>query len=382
MRQQTAVVIGAGSSGLSMLKTLREDGFKVTCYERRAQVGGLWAYTDDKSMTSALPNSATSANISKYTCGMSDFPMPDKYPHYLNQPQFQEYMESYATHFDMLRDIVFNATVKQASRNEDDSKWRLDFVVNGERRVEEYDKVVFCHGYQTKANMPVFDGAEKFEGEILHSQGFRMSDKYKGKKVVVVGVSSTASDTILALLPVASKVYLSHRRGTLIIPKWRNGFPPDLTVTWRRRQIGFALQRAFPNIAKWCLDQGIKYMMKQTWGKLDPAWRLLPTPSLTLTPRALSGAVIPALKDGSLTSLHGINRFLGPKSIEFADGTIVDDIDAVVCATGYKADFSALPFLEKSRPPNYSGPEITRLWMNLFPPNEQRVSWRPSNTYG
>lgn len=73
MQQQTVAVIGAGecipaavvgllmltptgSSGLSMLKTLREDGFKVTCYERRSQVGGLWAYTDDKSMTTALPS--------------------------------------------------------------------------------------------------------------------------------------------------------------------------------------------------------------------------------------------------------------------------------------------------------------------------------------
>jgi dimethylaniline monooxygenase (N-oxide forming) len=37
-----------------MLKTLRDDGFKVTCYERRSQVGGLWAYTDDTSMTSVL----------------------------------------------------------------------------------------------------------------------------------------------------------------------------------------------------------------------------------------------------------------------------------------------------------------------------------------
>jgi hypothetical protein len=54
-----------GSSGLSMLKTLRDDGFKVICYERRSQVGGLWAYTDDKSMTTALRS--TKANISKYT---------------------------------------------------------------------------------------------------------------------------------------------------------------------------------------------------------------------------------------------------------------------------------------------------------------------------
>jgi hypothetical protein len=49
-----------GPCGLSMLKTLREDGFKVTCYERRKQVGGLWAYTEDTAMTSALPSTLTS----------------------------------------------------------------------------------------------------------------------------------------------------------------------------------------------------------------------------------------------------------------------------------------------------------------------------------
>lgn len=106
----------------------------------------------------------TSAIISKYTCGMSDFPMPDsmacsicfgthvtyrslEYPHYLSQAEFQEYMESYATHFDMHKDIVFNASVKQVYRNKNDSKWRLEFMVDGELRAKEYEKVVFCHGY-------------------------------------------------------------------------------------------------------------------------------------------------------------------------------------------------------------------------------------------
>jgi dimethylaniline monooxygenase (N-oxide forming) len=46
-----------GTCGLSTLKTLREDGFKVTGFERRERVGGLWAYTEDTSMTSALKSS-------------------------------------------------------------------------------------------------------------------------------------------------------------------------------------------------------------------------------------------------------------------------------------------------------------------------------------
>jgi dimethylaniline monooxygenase (N-oxide forming) len=194
------------------------------------------------------------------------------------------------------------------------------------------------------------------------------SDEFKGKKVVVVGISSTASDVIAALLPVASQVYMSHRRGALIAPKFRKGFPPDLMTSWRRRQIAGFLQRNFPNFSRWLLDRLVGYMIKQMWGDLDPAWGLVPPPSLTLSPRALSEHIIPTLRDGSLTSLQGIKRFIGPSSIEFADGTVLDDIDAVICATGYRADFSAAPFLERSRPSNYGGPDFVRLWMNLFPP--------------
>lgn len=58
-----------------MLKQLRDDGFAVTGFERRDRVGGLWAYSGNTTYTTALPR--TMANISKFTCGLSDYPMPD-----------------------------------------------------------------------------------------------------------------------------------------------------------------------------------------------------------------------------------------------------------------------------------------------------------------
>jgi dimethylaniline monooxygenase (N-oxide forming) len=61
--------------------------------------------------------------------------------------------------------------------------------------------------------------------------------------VVVVGMSSTASDIMNTIIPVASKVYMSHRRGGYIFPTWRKGVPGDLNVTWRRRQMVAFFQR-------------------------------------------------------------------------------------------------------------------------------------------
>ncbi|XXG95325.1 hypothetical protein Hte_001586 [Hypoxylon texense] len=365
-QQCTVAVIGAGSSGLSMLKTLRDDGFKVTLYERRGQVGGLWAYSENPMVTTALKS--TVANISKYTCGMTDFPMPDKYPHHLTQADFQEYMESYAKHFDLLKHIVFNASLERVSRNETDTMWKVEVVVDGKRQSLEYDKVAFCHGYQTKAKMPECMDQDKFEGLLIHAQAYRNPEAFKGKKVVVVGVGSTAGDVINELVPVASQVYASHRRGALIVQKWRNGTPTDLLVTRRRRQMAMFLQRNFPTAARTLTDLGCRYMMWQTWGRLDPSWRMTPFPSITLSIPSTGANIIPSLKDGTLTSLYGLRRFVGPRSIEFDDGTVLEDVDAVICATGYTANFEVAPFVEKSRPPNYDGPLIARLWMNLFPP--------------
>jgi dimethylaniline monooxygenase (N-oxide forming) len=109
-------------------------------------------------------------------------------------------------------------------------------------------------------------------------------------------------------------------------------------------------------------------MMKGLVGDIDPSWRLLPPPPVNLAPRACNPALLEPLRNKKLTSMHGVKRFTGPRSIEFEDGAVVDDIDAVICATGYSAEFEVTPFLERSRPSGFHGPELMRLWMNIFPP--------------
>lgn len=206
------------------------------------------------------------------------------------------------------------------------------------------------------------------------------SDEFAGKKVIVVGISSTASDILTYLIPLASKVYMSHRRGALILSQYRNGYPPDLLVNWRRRQVTAFMQRYFPNATRWLADRVIGLMMSRTFRDLDPEWGILPPPSITLAPRALSEHILPFLREGSLTSVKGIRRFRGGKTVEFEDGSVVEDVDFVICATGYKADFDSVPFIERSRPSpssssssappdmEYTGPDLPRLYMNLFPP--------------
>lgn len=91
----------------------------------------------------------------------------------MSQAEFQEFMQSYAEHFDLLKDVVFGTLLKQVNRNKDGTKWRLEIEKDGTTQYEEFDKVAFTHGYQTKAKMPDFEGQDKFKGTLIHTQQYR-----------------------------------------------------------------------------------------------------------------------------------------------------------------------------------------------------------------
>lgn len=326
-----------------------------------------------------------------HTAGLVVITLNLEYPTFLSQVDFQQFTEGYAEHFNLYDHIVFDANVKQVTRSPDGSKWQVDMVRGGEHYAEEFDKVVLSHGYQTTPVMPDLKDRDKFEGSILHSQQFReyvqnapstlfcltetfSPETLRGKNVVIVGFGPTACEIGPLITSYASRVYLSHRRGAWLFKRWKNGLPTDLLVNHTRRRTSHMLQRYFPNLVLKLSDLGLRWLMRD-YGELDPEWRI-PGDAV---PVQLSIAqafddVLPYLKDGSITSMHGVKRILGPKTVEFLDGQVLEDIDVILCCTGYKADFDLVPFVETSKPPTdvaghtYGGPPIARLYKNMFPP--------------
>jgi dimethylaniline monooxygenase (N-oxide forming) / hypotaurine monooxygenase len=63
LRRHVAV-IGAGPAGLAAMKCLQEEGFLVTAFERRSDVGGLWRFSENPNFTSVT--SSTKAQLSKF----------------------------------------------------------------------------------------------------------------------------------------------------------------------------------------------------------------------------------------------------------------------------------------------------------------------------
>lgn len=91
----------------------------------------------------------------------------------MDQHHFQEFIQEYSEKFDLLKDIVFNATVTRVERNSKDNKWIVNVGKGDTTEAIEFDKVVFCHGYQTRRRLPVYPGQDEYTGLLMHSQQYR-----------------------------------------------------------------------------------------------------------------------------------------------------------------------------------------------------------------
>lgn len=54
------------------MKNLTEEGFNVTGFEQRSEVGGIWSFTEDTGITSTTRH--TKAQLSRYMTPFTDFP--------------------------------------------------------------------------------------------------------------------------------------------------------------------------------------------------------------------------------------------------------------------------------------------------------------------
>ncbi|KAK5630532.1 hypothetical protein RRF57_006247 [Xylaria bambusicola] len=154
-----------------MDKTLREEGFNAIAFERRNEIGGLWAFSDDVNYTSVLKQ--TVCNISKFVSGFSDFPVPEDYPTFFTGSQVADYFKSYASHFDLYPHVRFGTTVEHITRNAADDSWDIHFTASGESTALSFDKVVLAHGCESVPLWPPMRDRNKFKGTVMHSQSFK-----------------------------------------------------------------------------------------------------------------------------------------------------------------------------------------------------------------
>jgi dimethylaniline monooxygenase (N-oxide forming) len=209
-------VIGAGLSGLVTAKTFQASGHSVTMYERSGELGGVWA------PSRSYPGIQTQTPRDLYA--FSDFPMPVEFPEWPSGQQVYQYLSDYADQFGIRPLIRFNTAVTHVTPRADGQPgWDVTTTTqDGPATTQAFDFVAICNGTFSNPNEIHHPGREEFEangGLVIHSSQYTDPAMIKGKRVLVLGFSKSATDVAVnAVKEGAAETTLVYRQPVWKIP--------------------------------------------------------------------------------------------------------------------------------------------------------------------
>src|SRR4051812_15853788 len=358
VKQKNVCVIGAGVSGLVAAKTFAARGHKVTILESSGDLGGVWeparSYPDVQTQSPK--------ELYRYT----DKPMPDSYPEWPKGPQVHAYLSDYAKEHGLLQQMRFNTSVTgMTRRNSSPTGWRLD-IGNSDGKVshEDYDFVAVCTGQFNEPQTISHRGDDAFKasgGTILHSSQYTDTSSVKGKKVVVLGGSKSATDiAVNSVNAGASEVTLVYREPVWRIPYFVGGLINFKRILYIRAQeemfhswgIG-AMSRLGHVIAKpfvWANWRGLESLLKlqlrlKACGMV-PEGRIEDGVNCSV-PIATPG-FFPMVADGRIKAIRGTFDHYDGNTIVMTGGERVV-ADAAILAIGFKLGIPFLPEIYRSK---------------------------------
>ncbi|KAK6532345.1 hypothetical protein TWF281_006534 [Arthrobotrys megalospora] len=392
---KTVCVVGAGPSGLAAAKTLLHDApngtkYDVTIFDSQPRVGGLWPV--NKTDEAGLVHPAMIANQSKHTMCFSDFAWSDNAPQIPRAFQVGGYLELYRQRYCQDATLRLGCRVKKAdlissSSNESGYSWHVE-TQSADNGVEEhrFDYLVIASGYFGEPAFPAFLKNTNYDIPVVHSSQYRDLEQLlgdpKGKsgKILVVGgqfsgveiagtIATHVSDAVNAPGPRRNdyideksqrpKFSVHHlvQRPTWILPLMTASTPADSAPCFLPMDLNY---QNLSNRPPGPLVNTQGHISVETARFVNSFFHgLLKTNQSEFSPRLTvqesdydnqpfvgisdpymdfvrSGTI--GISRGKLQSLSGNIAYVGPS------GEQIDDIAAVVLATGFKASTS-LSFL-------------------------------------
>jgi dimethylaniline monooxygenase (N-oxide forming) len=341
---KSVAILGAGVAGLTTAKMLKQYGLEVTVYEAKAELGGVWA-SNYKSLCVLEP---------ACVYGFPDWPWPAATPLYPTAEHVRSYLGEYARHFGIFECIKFNTKIIKA-RPSEQGRWKIESQTGSEAESTEFDFFIMSPGMFNLPKLPSWPGLEDFAGEVIHSSQFRDAVQVKNKRVAIVGFSRSAMDIAVDIIEDAEAVSVLHRsvrwpvpqkilglirNHVLLFARWPTLFTPPWIRPTRTAAVlhgkGALLVSFFWKFFEVLLSSQFRLKSKNLMP--DRPIKLDLFTNLYVTPRqffSLVGA-------GKIQSVRSEISAFEKDGISMTNGEKVN-VDVVICATGWKHDYSFLP---------------------------------------
>jgi cyclohexanone monooxygenase len=220
------VVVGAGFSGLYLVKRLRDAGFAVRAIEAAPQVGGTWYWN-------AYPGARCDVESFDYSYSFSreleeEWDWSERYP---TQGELLRYLDHVADRFDLKREITFGTRVTSADFDEARGRWTLG-LDQGEPL--DCQHLILAGGAISMPNLPRIEGLESFAGETYHTGTWPHAPvDFAGKRVAVIGTGSSGVQTTTAIVDQVAQLTVYQRTPNYTAPLLNHALTGEALSEWR-----------------------------------------------------------------------------------------------------------------------------------------------------
>jgi monooxygenase len=338
----SVLIVGAGLSGIGAAVHLQRNcpERSYAILESRESIGGTWDLF-------RYPGIRSDSDM--FTLGYSFKPWTNP-KSIADGASILSYIEETATEYGVEEKIRFGHRVVAAEWSSAEARWTVRAErADGEQVELTCDWLYGCTGYYRydEGFSPKFEGAERFEGEVVHPQHWPEDLDYGGKRVVVIGSGATAITLVPAMAGRAAKVTMLQRSPTYVVslpgveplaPILRR-FLPEKTVyaitRWKNvllTSLSYQLSRRAPRLMKRVLRKGVERQLPEDY---DVDRHFQPTydpwdQRLCVVPR---GDLFKAIRSGKADVVTDRIETFTEKGIELESGQELE-ADVIVTATG------------------------------------------------
>jgi len=207
------VIVGAGFSGLYLLKRMRDLGMSTRVLEAADDVGGTWYWNRYPGARCDIPT--TDYTLSFDPALETEWTWSEKYA---TQPEILRYAQFIATKYDLYSGIDFVTRAEQATWDEAAKRWHVRTDRGETITCRNY---VMATGCLSLPKVPDIEGHDRFSGEVYFTSRWPHEGvDLTGKRVAVIGTGSSAIQSIPLMAAQADKLTVFQRTPNFSIPAY------------------------------------------------------------------------------------------------------------------------------------------------------------------
>ncbi len=224
------LVIGAGISGMTASKHLRDLGLAHTVIEKNPRVGGTW-------IENRYPGCGVDTPSHLYSLSF----FPREWSAYFGKRQeLDDYLSELADHFDLSRSIRFGTAVESLVWDDEAQHWVVTVRgSDGVREVLTAAAVISAVGQLNIPKTPQLAGLETFQGPAFHSARWPDGLDVRGKRVAVVGAGASAMQIVPAIVEQVAALDVYQRSPQWIMPNANYFRSVDDSVHWLMEHVPY-----------------------------------------------------------------------------------------------------------------------------------------------